>query len=260
MAALSIVCCLPSNVFELASGCIYGEQNLALAVAITTVAKVSGSCISFAIGRYCGHSFVQKRLLGSKTALLRGFSRALEIRPITFMFLIQSAYLPIFVKNVRCGTTAAPRSPLHSCTPPTNPLLRCALNRLRVVCASGGTQYGLSVLDVKFVSFFVWTFSIGIPFSTVHAWMGLQVRATLLGVDENEEGEETVEEEDNRVPEVMLLVFGVVSIFLVLGIIGRITNKASALANQKCVHRCKATHIRGLNIVCAHYARWCYRL
>lgn len=149
--ATAIVCCIPSSVFELSSGCIYGEGSLLLAVVVTTCGKMSGGCVSFAIGRFGGQSFVRTHILGSKASLMRGFNRAMRLHHHKFMFLMQTAYLPVFVKN-----------------------------------------YGLALLDsgvVTFISFFSWTFFVGIPYSTLHAFIANEICETLLDtVNETEVG------------------------------------------------------------------------
>lgn len=94
-------CCIclvsfPSTGFELFAGYIFGFW---LGLALATAGKLTGSVLSFFLGRYVCRERVQRYLDERAHPAFRAFQSLLEKRQVLVVFLTRTAFFPIAIKN-----------------------------------------------------------------------------------------------------------------------------------------------------------------
>ena len=93
MVFLATISFIPLTPIELAAGFIFHWE----ALVISLPAKLAGSLVSFAIGRYCWHDILNKRLKGFQ--LFQGVEAAIESDEWRIVFLLRSLVLPQWIRN-----------------------------------------------------------------------------------------------------------------------------------------------------------------
>lgn len=86
----------PSSGFELLAGYIFGFW---LGLALATAGKLTGSVLSFVIGRYLCRERVREYLDTRAHPAFRAFQTLLERRQVLVVFLTRTAFFPIAIKN-----------------------------------------------------------------------------------------------------------------------------------------------------------------
>ena len=96
----------PHTPLEIAAGLIWAP--MLKAVIIAWVAKVSGSCMCFFIGRTIGGRFVKERLGESESKYIKAIGIVLEKRRHFITALVSCAFIPAAIKNYGLGTLPVP--------------------------------------------------------------------------------------------------------------------------------------------------------
>lgn len=113
LLALWLTCLLPTSLLEIAAGYMFG---FGWATLWSTVGKVAGSVLSYAVGR-CARSSVRRNIIDDKEhGYLRGLEMAMREEPFRTCLALRLAFVPEAIQNYVPAVFDAPFLPFFAAT------------------------------------------------------------------------------------------------------------------------------------------------